>query len=92
MISMERKAADDYEPLVHEKIMTNLLETLRHALRCGDSICRYSDNTFAILFPADSFENAIKTMERVKTAMIRNCSDKEVLIVYRIRPLKNAKE
>ena len=92
MISMERKAADDYEPLVHEKIMANLLETLRHALRCGDSICRYSDNTFAILFPADSFENAIKTMERVKTAMIRNCSDKEVLIVYRIRPLKNAKE
>ncbi len=92
LLSMERKANEDFEPLQHEKIMTSLLEIVRHELRCGDSICRFSDNTFAIMFPADSFENALKIMERVKASIAQNCKERDVLIVYRIRPLKNAKE
>ncbi len=92
MLSMERKAKEEFEPLVHEKVMSSLLDILRHELRCGDSICRYSDNIYAILFPADSFENAVKIMERVKQSVSRNISEKEVMTVYRIRPLKNAKE
>lgn len=92
LLSMERKSDDDFEPLQHEKVMTTLLDIIRHELRCGDSICRFSDNTYAIMFPADSFENAIKIMERVKSSIAMNCKEKDVLIVYRIRPLKNAKE
>ncbi|MCR4685881.1 MAG: hypothetical protein K5649_10475 [Lachnospiraceae bacterium] len=92
LLSMERKSDDDFEPLQHEKVMTSLLDIVRHELRCGDSICRFSDNTYAIMFPADSFENAIKIMERVKSSIAMNCKEKDVLIVYRIRPLKNAKE
>ncbi|MCR5267240.1 MAG: hypothetical protein K6E16_01805 [Lachnospiraceae bacterium] len=92
MLSMERKANEDFEPLQHEKVMTALLDIIRHELRCGDSICRFSDNTYAIMFPADSFDNALKIMERVKTSIAQNCKEKDVLIVYRIRPLKNAKE
>ena len=92
LLSMERKSDDDFEPLRHEKVMTSLLDIVRHELRCGDSICRFSDNTYAIMFPADSFENAIKIMERVKSSIAMNCKEKDVLIVYRIRPLKNAKE
>ena len=92
LLSMERKSDDDFEPLRHEKVMTSLLDIVRHELRCGDSVCRFSDNTYAIMFPADSFENAIKIMERVKSSIAMNCKEKDVLIVYRIRPLKNAKE
>ena len=92
LLSMERKAEEEFEPLQHEKIMSFLLDTIRHELRCGDSICRFSDNTYAIMFPADSFDNALRIMERVKAAVLQNCREKEVLVVYRIRPLKNAKE
>lgn len=92
LLSMERRSADDFEPLQHEKVMKALLEIIRHELRCGDSICRFSDNTYAIMFPADSFDNALKIMERVKASIMQNCKEKDVLIVYRIRPLKNAKE
>ncbi|MBP5384567.1 MAG: hypothetical protein J6Y57_06300 [Lachnospiraceae bacterium] len=92
LLSMERRSADDFEPLQHEKVMKALLEIIRHELRCGDSICRFSDNTYAIMFPADSFDNALKIMERVKASIMQNCKEKDVLVTYRIRPLKNAKE
>ena len=92
MLSLERENGSDFEPLHHEKIMSSLLNVIRHVLRCGDSICRYSDNTFAIMFPADSFENAVKIMERVKQAFLNATKEPEAMAVYRIRPLKNAKE
>ena len=92
LLSAKRLAEADYEPLKAEKVMNNLLDVMRHELRCGDSICRYSDNTYAIMFPADSYENAQKIMERVRRAFLINTREKDLMINYRIRPLKNAKE
>ncbi len=92
LLYMERAAETEYEPLKHEKIMAALLDSIRHELRCGDSICRYSDNFYAIMFPADSFDNALKIMERVRRSYLSSAKEKDILIVYRIRPLKNAKE
>lgn len=92
LLSMERVADTEFEPLQHEKIMAYILDSVRHSLRCGDSICRYSDNAYAIMFPADSFENAIKILERIKRLIMNNAKDKDILMVYRICPLKNAKE
>lgn len=92
LLSAKRLAETDYEPLKAEKVMNNLLDVMRHELRCGDSICRYSDNTYAIMFPADSYENAQKIMERVRRTFLINTREKDLMINYRIRPLKNAKE
>lgn len=92
LLSAKRLAETDYEPLKAEKVMNNLLDVMRHELRCGDSICRYSDNTYAIMFPADSYENAQKIMERVRRTFLVNTREKDLMINYRIRPLKNAKE
>lgn len=92
ILTMNRESLQEFEPLKHEKVMASILDCIRHELRCGDSICRYSDNQFAIMFPADSFENSLKIMERVKRSILGNVRDKDILIAYKIRPLKNAKE
>lgn len=92
LLSAKRLSHTEYEPLKAEKVMNSLLDVIRHELRCGDSICRYSDNTYAIMFPADSYENAQKIMERVRRSFMINTREKDLLIAYRIRPLKNAKE
>ncbi len=92
LLSMERAADTEYEPLQNEKIMNFILDSISHSLRCGDSICRYSDNSYAIMFPADSFENALKILERIKRLVLNTCKEKDILLLYRIRPLKNAKE
>ena len=92
LLSAKRLSEVEYEPLKAEKVMNNLLDVIRHELRCGDSICRYSDNTYVIMFPADSYENAQKIMERVRKTFMLNTREKDLMIVYRIRPLKNAKE
>lgn len=92
LLSAKRLSETEYEPLKAEKVMNNLLDVIRHELRCGDSICRYSDNTYVIMFPADSYENAQKIMERVRRTFMLNTREKDLMVIYRIRPLKNAKE
>ncbi len=92
ILTMGKEFGGEYDDLRNEKIMAALLDCCRHVLRCGDSICRYSDNQFAIMFPAASYENAQKVMERVKSAFLSKTSDSDLLLVYRIRPLKNARE
>lgn len=92
LLTMGKATEGEYEDLQNEKIMSALLDCCCHELRCGDSICRYSDSQYAIMFPADSYENAIKIMERVKSAFGQTAADSELLLTYHIRPLKNAKE
>lgn len=92
LMSVKRLSENDYEPLKAEKVLSSLLDVVRHELRCGDSICRFSDMAYAIMFPADSYENAQKIMERVRRAFLMSTREKDLIVVYRIKPLKNAKE
>ena len=92
LLTMGKSSGGEFDDLQNEKIMKAIMDCCCHELRCGDSICRYSDNQHAIMFPADSFENAIKIMERVKSAFMSEANDHDVLLTYHIRPLKNAKE
>lgn len=92
LLSVKRISENDYEPLMAEKVLSNLLDVVRHELRCGDSICRFSDMAYAIMFPADSYENAQKIMERVRRAFLLNTREKDLMVIYRVKPLKNAKE
>lgn len=71
--------------------MYQVVECCQRQLRCGDSICRMSDTQVAILFPAESYEDAMGVLERLKIAS-KERTDENLLIVYRVRPLKNAKE
>ncbi len=92
ILTMGKASGVEYGALHNEKIMEALLDCCRHVLRCGDSICRYSDSQFAIMFPAPSYENAQKVMERLRSSFLSLTNETELLLVYRIRPLKNAKE
>ncbi len=92
MATLRSKITDKHDPLKNERAMSALLECCKHELRMGDSICRYSDDQYAIMFPVDSYENAVKVMERVRQSFYRKSNLNEYLLVYRICPLKNAKE
>lgn len=92
LLTMATENEQEYDPIANEKLMSSLLSCCRHALRCGDSICRYSDSCLAIMFPADSYLNAEKIMERVKNGAYASIRETGLILSYRIRPLKNAKE
>lgn len=75
----------------YEKMMNEVIECCARQLRCGDAICRKSNEQVAILFPADSYEDAIGVLERVKNAC-KERSGEDLVMAYRMRTLKNAKE
>ncbi len=92
LLTMGRASGETYDDLQNEKIMAAMLECCRHVLRCGDSICRYSDNQFGIMFPVSYYEDAQKVMQRVKSTFLSKTKESDLLLIYRILPLKNARE
>ena len=80
------------DTLKHENLMSLFIDTAKKSLRCGDSLCRYSDNRVAIMFPTGSFEDAKKIVERVRRIYLSKVSGEKMVITYRVRPLKNTKE
>lgn len=73
------------------RIMEEVVLCMQRQLRCGDAICKIDRTKIAILFPAESFEDSMGVLERLKEAC-RVRIDEELVIVYRVRPLKNARE
>ena len=57
----------------------------------GDAICRKADSEIAILFPAESYEDAVGVLERLRAA-VKERTDEETVVVYRVRPLKSGRE
>lgn len=74
-----------------DDVMKNVIECCQRQLRCGDSICHINDTQIGILFPAESCEDAVGVLERLKEASKVRIGD-GLVVVYRVRPLKNAKE
>ena len=60
-------------------------------LRLGDAICRKSDYEIAIMFPAESYEDAVRVLERLKSAAKERVAE-DIVVVYRVRPLKSGRE
>ena len=80
------------DTLKHENLMSLFMDTAKKSLRCGDSLCRYSDNKVAIMFPTGSFEDAKKIVERVRRVYQAKVSGEKMVITYRVRPLKNVND
>lgn len=80
--------------LVSEKkhLMDLLENCFKNELRMGDSICRISDNEYAILYPVDTYENALGVMERIKNDFFKQINADGYEFLYYIRPLKNCDE
>ena len=76
------------EPLVLDKAMKQLLETLKSSLRKGDTISRYSPSQFAVLLPTQNYENGRIAMERVKKSFYRDGSNAQFLLNYRLGPIE----
>lgn len=80
------------DTLKHENLMSLFVDTAKKSLRCGDSLCRYSDNKVAIMFPTGSFEDAKKIVERVRKIYLAKITGEKMVITYRVRPLKNVND
>ncbi len=79
------------DPLYEEKIVSDVVTCCQRTLRVGDAICRKADNEIAVMFPAESYEDAVGVLERLK-ASSKERTDEEIVMVYRVRPLKSARE
>ncbi len=91
LVHIRIDGSESGDPLYEEKIMTDIVSCCQRMLRVGDAICRKADSEIAILFPADSYEDAVGVLERLKTA-VKEREDDEIVIVYRVRPLKSGRD
>lgn len=81
-----------HDELRHEKLMSIFVDTAKRSLRCGDSLCRYSYNKLAIMFPAGSYDDAKRIVERVRKVVMMKLSGEKLVITYRVRPMKNVND
>ncbi|MCR5831618.1 MAG: hypothetical protein K6G67_05670 [Lachnospiraceae bacterium] len=91
LIYVRIDASESADPLYEEKTMTDIVGCCQRMLRVGDAICRKADSEIAILFPAESYEDAVGVLERLKSAS-RERTDEEIVLVYRVRPLKSGRD
>jgi len=91
LIYVRVEGINNDDPLYGEKMMTEIVGCCQRLLRVGDAICRKSDYEIAILFPAESYEDAVGVLERLK-ASSKERTDEDVIVVYRVRPLKGGRE
>ena len=92
ILSLGSNQEKELPTLKNEKVISAMLECLKKELRCGDTICRYSDNQIIVMFPADSYEDAQKIIERIKHSYLKSYTREDCMVVYQIKPLRNAKE
>ena len=91
LVYIRCNADENGDPLYEEKMMKDIVGCCQRMLRVGDAICRKADTEIAILFPAESYEDAVGVLERLKAAS-RERTDEDIVIVYRVRPLKSGRE
>ena len=82
---------DNDDPLYEEKVMKDVVGCFQRMLRVGDAICRKSDCEIAVMFPAESYEDAVGVLERLRSAG-KERTEEDIVIVYRVRPLKSGKD
>ena len=80
------------DTLKHENLMNLFMDTAKKSLRCGDSLCRYSENKVAVMYPTGSYDDAKKIIERVRRVYLSKITGEKMVITYRVRPLKNVNE
>jgi len=80
----------DTNSLTNE-LFDTVITCCQRQLRCGDTICKRNNTQIAVLFPAESYEDAMGVLERLRSAA-RERVEEELIFVYRVRPLKNARE
>lgn len=83
---------ESLDPLREERVMKALLDSTKVSLRCGDSICRYSDSCLAVMFPAGAYDDAKGVVERIRKVFLTSTKDSDIVISYKLRPLKNIKD
>lgn len=80
------------DSLKHEKLMSVFVDTLKRSLRCGDSLCRYSESTIAVMYPTGSYDDAKKIIERVRRVFLSKLIGEKLVVTYRVRPLNNVND
>lgn len=87
LLKVNHRYNKKFEPIAADSIMQELLSSMRHILRKGDTISRYSMLQYVLLLPSANYENGQKIMERVKRSFTEKDPRTEILLSYKLRPL-----
>ena len=90
LIYIRYAANDNGDVLYGEKTMKDIISCCQRMLRVGDAICRKGEYEIAIMFPAESYEDAVGVLERLKV-VVKERTDEDMVVVYRVRPLKSGR-
>lgn len=88
LIALGSVSGEAIEPLVLDKAMRVLQETLRHNLRCGDTIARRGPSQFALLLPMVNADTARTVLERVRKHFYAACPFENIALNYQCLPLE----
>ena len=87
LITISNTYDQNFDSLVLDNIMKQLLETTRKNLRRGDTLSRYSAMQYVVLLPTVTYETGKEVMERVKKAFYKEYVKSSVMLTYKLRPL-----
>ncbi len=76
-------------PIKQNDVMQGLLDVMRHNLRKGDTITRFSATQYALLLPMVNYESGKIVMERLKRQFYQQYPNSNYMLSYRIGPLSS---
>lgn len=91
LITVENRLNDYFEPFVLDAIMQDLMSSLKHSLRKGDSVSRYSSSQYAILLPMTSRANRDAIFERIKKLFYKKHVESHIMLTFQIEAVRSAK-
>ena len=91
LFTISNALSEDFDALVLDKAMRDLLAVLQISLRRGDTVSRYSAAQYVLLLPSVTFETGKMVLERVKKAFYHMHLKSPMMLNYKLRPLHISK-
>lgn len=88
LVTVKNPLGEPYEPLTLDSIMNNLLGTLKHTLRKGDIVARYSPSQYTLLLPTFNRENGYIVFDRIKKNFYGQYFTNDVKLLFQIGNLE----
>jgi len=89
LVTISHSFDEEFEPMVLDGIMRELLKILHRCLRKGDTITKYSHAQYAMLLPMVSYAGGSMVIGRIKKMFYKKYTDNSVKINFQFRSTVN---
>lgn len=87
LLTVSNTYEQQFDNLVLDNVMKQLLHVSQTNLRRGDTISRYSVMQYVILLPSVTYETGRIVLDRIKKAFYNEYAKSSVVLTYKLRPL-----